>query len=51
MDERASRGEREFEALIGSRPEETVAAVRARSPELFETPLEVRPAAHWLGRS
>jgi hypothetical protein len=31
------RGPREYEALMGSAPEETLAAVRARSPQLYET--------------
>ena len=35
--ERASRGRQEYEALMGSAPEETLAAVRASSPQLYET--------------
>jgi 3-oxoadipate enol-lactonase len=35
-----SRGQREYEALIGSKPEETLAAVRESSPELYEAVVE-----------
>jgi 3-oxoadipate enol-lactonase len=38
-DERALRGRREYEALMGSAPEETLAAVRASSPQLYEAVL------------
>ena len=31
------RDQQEYEALMGSAPEETLAAVRARSPQLYET--------------
>ncbi len=35
MDPR-DRGSREYEALIGSPPEETLADVRRRSPEVYD---------------
>lgn len=35
--DREDRGRHEFEALMGERPEEALAAVRQRSPELYET--------------
>ncbi len=38
--ERASRGQREYEALMGSAPEETLAAVRASSPQLYDAVVE-----------
>jgi 3-oxoadipate enol-lactonase len=36
----ASPGQREYEALMGSPPEETLAAVRATSPQLYEAVVE-----------
>jgi 3-oxoadipate enol-lactonase len=36
----ASPGQREYEALMGSPPEETLAAVRASSPQLYEAVVE-----------
>jgi 3-oxoadipate enol-lactonase len=38
--ERHSRGRREYEALMGSSPEESLAEVRLRSPQLFDAVVE-----------
>jgi len=37
---RRERGEREFRALMGSAPEEALAEVRLRSPQLFDAVVE-----------
>jgi 3-oxoadipate enol-lactonase len=37
---RADRGREEYEALIGARPEDTLAEVRERSPQLYDAVIE-----------
>jgi 3-oxoadipate enol-lactonase len=37
---RYERGRREFEGLLGSQPEESLAVLKARSPQLFDTLVE-----------
>lgn len=38
--DRKLRGEHEFEALMGGRPEQVLADIRARSPQVYETMIE-----------